>query len=204
MSLLGKKFLLGLVLAILILPSFAFSRLGVGVGIGKIKVDKPLKAGMIYDLPYLPVLNTGDEAGKYETSIEYHEGQEQNPKMGLKPAKEWFRFEPQSFNLEPGQVQNVRIILALPTKVQPGNYFAYLEVHPLKKSEGGQTVIGIAVATKLYFTVAPANIFEGIYYRFISLYSRYHPWNTIILLIIALVIIFRFLTKRFKFQLVKK
>ena len=35
----------------------------------------------IYNLPLLPVSNTGDEPGEYGVSIEYHEGQEKNPEM---------------------------------------------------------------------------------------------------------------------------
>ncbi|MGB9743189.1 MAG: hypothetical protein ACPLW9_00505 [Minisyncoccales bacterium] len=189
---------------VLVLPMVVFGRIGVGVGVGKIQVDKPLKAGMIYDLPSLPVLNTGDEPGEYGVSLEYHEGQETNPEMGLKPAKEWFSFEPTSFHLEPGQVQQVKITLTLPTKTVPGNYFAYLEGHPVKKAESGQTRVGVAAAAKLYFTVAPANIFQGIYYRFISLYRKYHPWDTIILVLIVLAIAIRLIGKRFKIQIARK
>jgi len=189
---------------VLLLPFLVLARVGVGVGVGKIQVDKPLKAGMIYDLPPLPVLNTGDEPGEYGVSIEYHEGQETNPQMGLKPAKEWFRFEPSTFHLEPGQVQQVKITLTLPTKTVPGNYFVYLEGHPIQKTETGQTRVGVAAAAKLYFTVAPANIFQGIYYRFVSLYIRYHPWDTIILVLIVLAIVIKLLSKKFKIQIARK
>jgi len=183
----------------LVLPMAVFGRIGVGVGNGKIQVDKPLKAGGIYDLPILPVLNTGDEPGEYGVSIEY---QENVPQM--RPDRAWFHFEPQSFYLEPGQVQIVKITLTLPTKTQPGDYFAYLEGHPVKKSVAGQTSIGVAAAAKLYFTVAPANIFQGIYYRFISLYTRYYPYDMItlaVLLAVVLILIFR---KHFKFQIARK
>jgi len=189
---------------VLLLPIVVFGRIGVGIGTGKIQVDEPFKAGGIYDLPVLPVLNTGDEPGEYGVSIEYHEGQETNSEMGLRPAAEWFNFEPQSFHLEPGKVQIVKITLTLPAKTQPGNYFCYLEGHPVKKSVSGQTSIGVAAAAKLYFTVSPANIFQGIYYRFISLYRRYHPWDTIILVIIFVGLILWFISKRFKFQIAKR
>lgn len=197
-SLLKISFILLFYLVIL-LPTVVFGRIGIGVGTGKIQIGEPLKAGGIYDLPVLPVLNTGDEPGEYGVSVEYHEGVPQ-----LRPAREWFHFEPKSFHLEPGKVQIVKITLALPAKTQPGDYFAYLEGHPVKKSVAGQTSIGVAAAAKLYFTVTPANIFQGIYYRFISLYSRYHPYDTIVLAIIfaaALILIFR---KRFKIQIAKR
>jgi len=189
---------------VLLLPIVVFGRIGVGIGTGKIQVDEPFKAGGIYDLPVLPVLNTGDEPGEYGVSIEYHEGQETNPEMGLRPAAEWFGFEPSEFYLESGKVQIVKITLTLPAKTQPGDYFCYLEGHPVKKSVSGQTSIGVAAAAKLYFTVSPANIFQGIYYRFISLYRRYHPWDTIILVIIFVGLILWFISKRFKFQIAKR
>jgi P pilus assembly chaperone PapD len=182
-----------------LIPVIALARVGVGVGIGKIQVDKPLKAGLIYNLPSLPVLNTGDEPSQYEVSIEYHENVPE-----LRPAREWFKFEPQSFYLEPGQTQSVRVTLTIPLKTKPGNYFAYLEGHPIKKAEKGTTSVGIAAAAKLYFTVKPSNIFEGIYYRFISLYSQYHPWDTIILVVIFVVLVITYFSKKFKIQIAKK
>ena len=180
-------------------PIIVFGRIGVGVGAGKIQIDKPFKAGGIYDLPALPVLNTGDEPGEYGVSVEYHEGVPQ-----IRPSRDWFHFEPLSFHLNPGEVQLVKVTLTLPAKTQPGDYFAYLEGHPVKKSVSGQTSIGVAAAAKLYFTVTPANIFQGIYYRFISLYSRYHPWDTIVLALIFAAILLRFIGKRFKFQIARK
>ena len=189
---------------IFVLPVVALARVGVGVGVGKIQINEPLKAGGIYNLTALPVLNTGDEPGEYAVSIEYHEGQETNPEMGLRPAAEWFSFEPSLFSLEPGAAQTVAIKLSLPVKTVPGDYFAYLEGHPIKKAGAGVTLIGIAAAAKLYFTVAPANIFQGLYYRFISLYSQYHPWDTIILAMIVAAVVFRLISKRFRFQIAKR
>jgi len=187
-----------------ILPMAAFAKIGVGVGVGKIHVNEPLKSGMIYDLPVITVLNTGDEPADYQVSVQYLTGQENNPDMGQRPASNWFTFTPQSFSLEPGKVQTVKTTVTLPTKTIPGNYFAYLEVHPVKKSVVGQTSIGIAAATKLWFTIAPSNFFQGIYYRFISLYSRYHPWDTIVLAVIFVAVLLWFISKKFKFQIARK
>ena len=197
----GKKIVLIFSL-FLLLPILVLARIGVGVGIGKILVDQPLKPGLIYTLPSLPVLNTGDEAGEYGISIEYHEGQETNPTMGLKPPKEWFSFEPASFHLEPGQVQQVQIKLTLPLKdVRPGNYFAYLEGHPVKKEVTGQTSVGVAAAVKLYFKVAPANFFAGVYYRIISLFVLYSPWSYVCLAIVVVAILIGLFKKFFSFNI---
>lgn len=190
------------VVILLFLPFLVLARIGVGVGIGKIVVEQTLKPGWIYNLPSLPVLNTGDEPSEYGVSIEYHEGQENNPQMGLKPKKEWFSFEPSSFYLEPGQAQQVQIKLTLPLKgVQPGNYFAYLEAHPVKKEVSGQTSVGVAAAAKLYFKVAPANIFVGIYYRIISLFTFYSPWSYVVLAIIVIAILVYLFRKFFSVKI---
>ncbi len=188
-----------------ILPVVVFARIGVGIGVGKIRVNEQLRAGGIYDLPTaIPVLNTGDEPANYQVSVQYYEKQETRSDMGFRPAEGWFVFMPQSFSLEPGKVQSVKVTLTLPTKVTPGNYYALLEAQPVKKSVAGEASIGVAAATQLWFTVAPANFLQGIYYRFISLYSRYQPWDTIVLVIIFILALLLYISKKFKFQIARK
>lgn len=72
-------------LCVLFVPSLAFARLGVGVGTGKITVDEDLKAGSIYAVPPVTILNTGDEPSDYELLITYHSDQQE-----IWPDKEWF------------------------------------------------------------------------------------------------------------------
>jgi len=197
-----KKFTFLILGLAFFLPVLVLARIGVGVGTGKIVVDQPLKPGLIYTLPSLVVLNTGDEPGEYGVSIEYHEGQETNPEMGLKPAKEWLSFEPEKFHLEPGQAQQVKIKLSLPVKgVKPGQYFAYLEGHPVKKDVAGQTTIGVAAAAKLYFRVAPANFFVGVYYRIASLFALYSPWSYVVLAIVVTAILIALFRRFFSFNI---
>lgn len=180
------------ILIALSIPVVALGRIGVGVGIGKIEIDKELNPGGIYDLPAMPVLNTGDEPGEYEVSVEYHEGVRE-----LRPAREWFQFSPRTFHLEPGQARIVNVMLRLPPSAKPGPYFAYLEGHPAKKSVSGQTSIGVAAAAKLYFTVASANLLQAMYYRTASIYASSQPWGGVLLAVflgaIILVIIKRYL-----------
>jgi len=175
---------------VLIFPSFVYSRIGVGVGTGKIVVDEKLKPGMIYKLPSLTILNTGDEESDYEAAITYHEKQKQ-----LRPPQEWFEFSPSRFHLEPGDVQQVAVNLTVPLKVEPGDYFAYLEGHPVKKDIKGQTSIGVAAAAKLYFTILPANFFVGIYYRILTFGKLYQPWTNRIIILIAVVTVYWLLNR---------
>lgn len=191
-----KKFLIGLVFLFLLFPSVAFAKIGVGVGTGKIQVEDKLKPGIIYELPVLTVLNTGDEESDYVVSVAYH-----NKQPEFRPSQDWFIFSPQKFHLEPGKVQIVSIKLNLPLRMQPGNYFAYLEAHPAKKAESGNTTIGVAAAAKLYFTVVPANFFQSIYYKIVSFWKVYSPWPQRVTVAIAVALAIIAFTKFFNIQI---
>lgn len=165
---------------VLFLPLAVLAKIGVGIGTGKIIVDQEMKAGLIYTLPPVMVMNTGDEPSEYGMGIQWHENQ---PEM--RPAKEWFSFSPATFHLEPGTSRVVQMKLTLPIKgAKPGKYFAFIQGFPVRKATGGAS-IGIAAATKLYFSVAPANFLAGIYYRVVSLFTIYSPWSYIVLIIVA-------------------
>lgn len=175
------------------------ARLGVGVATGKIVVDQLLYPGQIYYLPPLTVLNTGDEESLYSVNVAYHEAQAE-----LRPDREWFAFEPAEFQLAPGQAQAVTIKLNLPVKTVPGNYFAYLEGSPAKKSTNGQTSVGVAAAAKLYFQVLPANIWMGIYYRVISFWQLNQPWTSVAAGVVIFSLLIGILRRNFSFNIVKK
>ena len=180
--------------AVLFIPRPVLGRVGVGVGTGKMILDKPVKPGITATLPLLAVINTGTEPSEYEVVVTYHQDQPQ-----LMPPESWFVFSPRTFRLDPGKVETVGVKLSLPVKVTPGEYFGYLEAHPVAKpNAAGNTTIGVAAASKLYFTVAPANIWQGMYYKVSFWFNSSRPWNYIILTLIALalliVILRRFIT----------
>ena len=181
----------------MLFPVLVAAKIGVGVGTGKIVVDQPIKAGLIYTLPSLTILNTGDEPSDYGVDIQYHENQTQ-----LKPPKEWFGFEPANFRLEPSQAQVVKIKLTMPLKgVKPGDYFAYLQGYPLTKVDTSGTSVGVAAAAKLYFSVTPANFFVGLYYRVASLFSLYSPWSYVVLAVILAALFIVLLRRFFSFNI---
>lgn len=190
----ATRVILFFILALFLVPSASYARMGVGVGTGKIEFDKPLKPGSLYTLPPMTVINTGDEAGDYGVSIEYQEGQ-----STISPPQEWFIFIPDSFHLDASQSQVVEVQANIPIKVAPGDYFAFLSAHPVEKVDAPNgTKVGISAATKMYFTVAPANFISGVFYRLNSLWKKYTPWTYIVsallLLSIATVILRRFIT----------
>lgn len=186
-------------LGVFLLPCFCSSGVGVGVGIGKMKVEEDLKPGVIYELPLFIALNTGDEVGNYGVSVEYH--RDQPEKM---PPKDWFTFNPSTFSLEPGKAQQVEVILTLPLKAPPGDYFAFLEAHPIAEGKAGMT-ISVAAATKLWFTVVPASRIQALIYRLSYFFKKYSKfiWGVLIaIFVIAVILLFK---RFFSFQVgVKK
>ena len=191
-----KKIIFLLFFLSLFFPSFSLAKIGVGVGTGKIQIEDKLKPGMSYELPPLTVLNTGDEESDYEAAITYHQDQPE-----IQPAEKWFSFHPKKFHLKPGDVQIVEIRLNLPLNAKPGDYFAYLESHPVKKSEVGKTAISVAAAAKLYFTVIPANIFQAIYYKIIAFWINNAPWTNIVSIALAAFLGTKLLKKHFNIQI---
>ncbi len=125
--------------------------MGVGVELAEIKIDEALRPGEVYQLPAVGVLNSGYQAGSYEATIAHISEQTE-----LVPYADWFNFEPQSFDLEPGASTRVAVSLHLPVDAQGGDYSVLIEVHPV--SGGGEaTAIGDAAATKLHFSVKRAD-----------------------------------------------
>lgn len=176
-------------LIVLCSPSPAYAQIGVGVNLGKISVDKPLSPGGTYHLPSVSVINTGEEASDYEVEVTYHYEQKE-----LRPPADWVKFDPKTFHLEPGESQPVAITLSIPVRAEPGDYFAYIEAHPIVKEEG--VAIGVAAATKLYFTVKPSNIFTAIWHRIKSFFETNAPISYIIPGVVGLILVF-FLSRRF-------
>lgn len=168
------NFIILLLVAVFFLPLGVFASVGVGVNLGKINIEEPLKPGGIYSFPVIGVINTGDQAGDYELAITYHQDQPE-----IRPEEAWFDFSPASFSLSPGESQNVAIKLSLPVKMKPGDYFAYIEAHPVVVSGPG-TTIGVAAATKTYFTVEPANLWQAVVHRVSSFFVLNAPWTYVV------------------------
>ncbi len=190
-----KKILISLLIpALFASPLFALASVGVGVNLGKINIEEPLKPGGLYTFPVIGVINTGDTAGDYAFEVTYHQDQPE-----LRPDAEWFSFSPSEFHLEAGKSQNVEIQLSLPVKMKPGDYFAYLEAHPVVLSGPG-TTIGVAAATKTYFTVVPANLWQALIHRVSSFFSLYAPWPQVVLAIVIGAVLISLFRRFFSFS----
>lgn len=151
------------------------ANVGVGVGTGKIAVEEPLMPGGTYKINPIVVLNTGDEASDYSVDVTYlHEQPE------LRTPEAWVGFNPKTFHRNPQETQTVAVTLTLPLDAEPGDYFCFLEAHPVTEGEGFR--IGVAAATKLYFSVKPANIVSALAHKVSSFMSETAPVSYIIII----------------------
>jgi len=182
--------------SLILLTAYSRASIGVGVNLGKITVDEPLKSGMSFDLPPFTVINTGDEPSNYRVSLSFQKDQPE-----LRPEKNWVRFSPESFYLEPGKGQIVEMRISLPVVTEPGDYFAYLEARPEATQDVKGTSIGVAAATKLYFSVIPASIFVGIYFKILSFYKNLLPWSNVFLAVVAFAIVISILRKFIRLEI---
>ena len=178
--------------------SMVSAKVGVGMGAGEIRLTDGIKPGGIYEIPSVRIFNTGDETTTYGMGIAYHQDRHE-----LRPGKEWFSFNPATFTLEPGKSQDISVTMTVPLKVEQGDYFAFVESGPVHAETPG-TSVGIAVATKLFFTVIPANMFQALSHRFMTFMEGYTPWSWVVLgvfgLIIFLLILRRFISFNVSFK----
>ncbi len=181
--------------AALLFAQTALARVGVGMGAGEIRLTEQVKPGGIYTLPKLRIFNTGDETTTYGMDIAYHA---ERPEM--RPREDWFSFNPATFTLPAGQSQEISITMTVPVKAEPGDYFAFLESGPVASNKPG-TSVGIAVATKLFFTVVPANIFQALLYRVSSFFTTYAPWSWVGLAVAVCLALFIFFRRFFSFNI---
>ncbi len=162
--LLSLTLLLGWVMA----PQLSYADRGVGVSSGNIIVHDKLAPGRTYNLPSISVINTGDEPGTYEVVLSYLEGQKER-----RIPEEWVQFDPQSFFLEAKESQPIGISVNIPLRASPADYFAFIEAHPVIEATG--TTVGVAAATRLFFTVRPANLASAVTNRVRSFFETYSP-----------------------------
>ncbi len=200
-------------------PSLVFgqNRIGVGVATGKMEIDENLLLGKRYNLPPLVVLNTGEVSSYYEVVVEY---KADHPNM--KPPKNWFKFTPEKFFLEPGGQEAVQIRLTMPISgAKPGDYYALMvaqttdapveveetdtevetdDVEEEPKNPSAGATVGVAAGSSLYFTVEPANFLQGLYYRLLDLYNEHYPCSAIGLILLVLILIWMYIKRNFEIE----
>ena len=172
------------------------AQVGVGIMPGTVRVDEPLLPGGRYNLPSVQVLNTGNVSSDYGVELASMAEQEE-----LQPPADFIVLSPTSFHLEPGANQLVSLSLDIPVRAKPGDYLAYIEAHPVATGAGGGMQIGVAAATKLYFTIKPANVFVAITNSIANFFTRNAPYSYIVPGVIVLGLLIFFLRRRIRIDI---
>lgn len=170
---------------------------GVGISHSEIVIEEKLKEGGRYRLPSVAVSNTGSEAARYEVVISYIQDQEEHA-----PETGWFRFEPQAFDLAPGESQPVSITLNVGSDADSGEYFALIEAHPVQIDSG--IAVGVAAATKLSFEVKPSSFFELWRLRIAHFFEDNSPFSVVLPPLVAGLILIYFVSRRFRLRIERR
>ena len=178
-------------------PTTAIADLGVGISHGEIVIEDELSRGGRYRVPSVTVSNTGTEDARYEVVITYIQDQPQ-----LRPDPGWFRFEPQAFDLDPGESQAVSIGLDIGDGAEPGDYFALIEAHPIQ-SETGVTV-GVAAATKLSFEIEPSSFLELWRLRIAHFFEDTSPFSVVLPPLLAGILLLYLISRRFRLRIERR
>ena len=178
-------------------PATADADLGVGISHGEIAIEEDLSRGGRYRIPTVTVTNTGTESSRYEVVITFIQDQEQ-----ITPDPDWFSFDPQAFDLDPGQSQPVSIALNVGDDAEPGDYFALIEAHPIQADSG--VTIGVAAATKLSFHVDPSSTLELWRLRIAQFFEDNSPLSIVLPPALAGLFLLYFISRRFSLRIERR
>jgi P pilus assembly chaperone PapD len=178
-------------------PAAADAQLGVGISHAEIVLQEKVEKGGRYQLPAVTVSNTGSVPSRYQVVVSFIQGQEQ-----MRPDPSWFRFEPQAFELEPGQRQAVAIFLNVGASAEPGEYFALVEAHPIQDDAG--VAVGVAAATKLSFEVEPSSVFELWRLRIAHFFEDNSPFSLVLPPLLAALALVYLASRRFRLRVERR
>ena len=143
---------------------------GVSVSLGRIDVTRRLSPGGRYYLPAIAVTNVGDAAQRYDVVVNYLNDADRE-----RPPSSWFGISPSSIDLAPHESKVVQLDIDLPTGARPGSYLALIEAHPAQTADG--TRISAAAATRVSFSVKPANQLEAWRLKIDRAINDHAPWS---------------------------
>ncbi len=178
-------------------PATAVADLGVGISLGEIVIEEKLNRGGRHRLPSVTVSNTGTEPSRYEVVITFIQDQEE-----LKPEPDWFRFDPQAFDLDPGESQAVSIGLDIGNGAESGDYFALIEAHPIQADSG--VTVGVAAATKLSVHVDPSSTLELWRLRIAQFFDDSSPFSIVLPPTLAGLFLLYFISRRFRLRIERR
>lgn len=172
---------------------------GVALDVGAISIGEPLVGGSAYSLPPIGVRNPGTEAGAYAMAISGVRGM-------TVPDEAWFVFEPDRFELQPGQTQSVAVQLLLPRDTRPSVYAGLLVAQLSAGDEGAR--VGAAAAARISFEVRANDVLQVVGTAIGDFVSAYWPWSVavpgVVVAFVGLLVIGRTLSRRYSIRLERR
>jgi len=141
----------------------------VGSDAKRITVDQAVHPGQSVALPAFGIYNKGTKAASYEMTVVAI-----GAKDGL--AASWVSFDPQEFQLEPGEQSRITATIKIPSGTPAGTYQALLAGRMVAKS---QASVGMSVGIGPLVTVRVASGWwlSAAWYRTTALYDSATPWS---------------------------
>lgn len=193
-ALVASAVLVGVAFAGVVVPALAQST-SPGLAPSKIAIDQPVRQGDDVRLPSLNVRNNGDETAAFGMDLLRRSEQEE-----MAPDRSWFEFDPERFELEPGEARLVTVVMRVPQEATPGEYLGFLRATASSaESEGAAVGVGAAVASRLTFTVENRNF--HFYDPLTDFFSDRAPFSYIGLALLLLAAAIEFLRRRFRLRL---
>lgn len=181
-----------LLLAVMTGPVLASS--GVSVDLGRIQITEELLPGGSYSLPPIGVRNPGTERTSYVmVASAVGDGSAQ-----LAEA-DWFRYEPPTLTLEPGETRRVNVRLVLPVDSPPGDYTVLVGAQ-IATADAGASV-GAAAAARTTFTIRAAGTAEATLTQLGQWFEDLLPWSVIVPGLVVLTMTVWLLRRRFTFRI---
>jgi len=145
----GRAILVGIALAMALVPRGGSATLGTAVGANPITLKEPAVPGRSYELPSFFVINSGDEASYYSVRVE-----RLSQGAGRPVPPGWVRIGRNHFPLNPQESMQVPLTLTVPRDAAAGDYLSNLIASTEPPDRRSGVALGAAAATRLEFQVA--------------------------------------------------
>jgi hypothetical protein len=176
-------------------PALALAGPSPGIAPSEIELDQPIGQGEAARLPSLSVSNGGDARARFVMDVTHIGGQQERAGDSA-----WIEFDPQRFDLGPGEAQPVSVQVRIPRDATPGDYRLLLRARA--EAQQGLAVgatISPAVATTLLFTVENRDF--QFYDSFVDFFQDRAPFSYIALGLIVGLIAVLLIRQRLRFRI---
>lgn len=174
-------------------PGTAVASVGVGTTTPRIVIDQDVQPGGIYDLPLIPVMNTGTERSDFKVFVD--RASEQTERF-VDPR--WIQVTPAAASIDASRSVLVRATIYVPLTAPSGEYQALIVAQPVVPGASANTP-SVQVGTKVVFRVVQSNLLVALFWRVLGLLMLWAPWSYIGLGFLVVVPAVWYISRRYRF-----